>query len=482
MFGPIQFGGLASGLDTSAIIDALVGAQRRPIQLLEAEKAEEKAKLDELGSLEKLVDTLRDKAKDLSSLSGFLAHKVTASEEGAIDFTLSGDAPAGSHEISVVSLAKADSLAFDAQADADTTELGAGTISFDYDGTSYSIDISQAASTLNGIASAINGESEGEVEASVVNVGTEQTPSYRLVLSGQDTGTDFAVQNLSVTGTALGTQEALTTASNAEVTVNGLSVQRSGNLFDGVLDGISMSIVGAQEGETISFSVEPDVEGVQANLQEFVDAYNEVIGFIDDQSDYDEDSGAGGELFGDSVLQTLRRTLQRALFNVDTAVVQADTEGYSTLGLIGVDVDTDGRLSIDEDELSSKLTGDLDAFADLFVDTDGFDNGGAAEGTLDYYVDTTTDSGLFETMWREIDRIVDSTVSTGGDTLKGLFGRRKDTFNANISRADDQIEALEGRLERFEADLIQRYAALEETMASLNAQQSYVAGIFSAGQ
>jgi flagellar capping protein FliD len=35
----INFGGLASGLDTEAIITALVDAARRPITLLEAKKA-----------------------------------------------------------------------------------------------------------------------------------------------------------------------------------------------------------------------------------------------------------------------------------------------------------------------------------------------------------------------------------------------------------------------------------------------------------
>jgi flagellar capping protein FliD len=63
----ISFGGLASGLDTSAIISALMKIEQQPIQKLEAEKKNTSFKIDLIGSFEKYVDKLHDAAKDLST-------------------------------------------------------------------------------------------------------------------------------------------------------------------------------------------------------------------------------------------------------------------------------------------------------------------------------------------------------------------------------------------------------------------------------
>ena len=60
-FGPIQFGGLASGLDTGSIISALMALERRPIQLLESRKSTEESKLELFSTFENLVRELRDK-------------------------------------------------------------------------------------------------------------------------------------------------------------------------------------------------------------------------------------------------------------------------------------------------------------------------------------------------------------------------------------------------------------------------------------
>ena len=55
----ITIGGLGSGLDTRAIIDALVRVESLPIDALEAKKTTEKKKLSLLSTLEGYVNTLR---------------------------------------------------------------------------------------------------------------------------------------------------------------------------------------------------------------------------------------------------------------------------------------------------------------------------------------------------------------------------------------------------------------------------------------
>ena len=78
MVGGISFGGLGSGLDTGAIIDALLKLESQPIKILEGRKALEQKKIDLLGTLKGHIDALRDKARDMGTLAGFLLPGLVA--------------------------------------------------------------------------------------------------------------------------------------------------------------------------------------------------------------------------------------------------------------------------------------------------------------------------------------------------------------------------------------------------------------------
>jgi flagellar capping protein FliD len=116
------------------------------------------------------------------------------------------------------------------------------------------------------------------------------------------------------------------------------------------------------------------------------------------------------------------------------------------------------------------MTANLKAFADLFVDNDGFNNGGAAPNTPEYYQDTTADSGLAATLLRSIDRMMKLAAGTGSVGLKGLFDARNDTINAQIRDIDKEIQEKQDYVDKFEENLVARFAKLEELMGGLNAQ------------
>ena len=108
MTGPIQIGGLASGLDTASIIQALVQAQGAPIQLLESQKSTTQQKINLLGTLDGFVQDLKTKAEDLSESTGFLSNQVSLDVEGFASFDVSGGASLGSYTLDIQSLASAD--------------------------------------------------------------------------------------------------------------------------------------------------------------------------------------------------------------------------------------------------------------------------------------------------------------------------------------------------------------------------------------
>ena len=465
----LSFGGLASGLDTSAIISALVGAEGIPIALEESKQQVQEAKLSLMSNFEGLVKALQEKADGMKTISSFLSHTVTASTEGYANFTVTGAPEAGSHTLEVLSLAAADKWGSNSMGGGLLggglgSQLDGGAISFDYDGTSYSVVIDPANSSMEDIAAAINSQAGDAAKASVVNTGTESNPSYQLILTGNDTGADFALENLTVSGPLaanldFGT-EPLTAASNASIIVDGLTVERSGNDFSGIVEGITIDAI-AVTTTPITFGISVDQGAVKEQMQEFIDAYNAVSSFIQVQNKYSQDDGADSELFGDRILQSVSSKLYSGFIAADPAVVAADTEGYSAISLLGLEIDQNGNLTMDETEFGDKLSGNIELFSDFFGNPD---------------------TGVFQRLSGELDYLLDSTgTDTNGDPLDGLFDIRKEGLSSNISDFKDRIEDMNYRLDKFESALVTKYAALEVLMAKLQVQGNAVDNLSSLG-
>ncbi len=462
--GPIQFGGLATGLDTNAIISALLQVESLPIQQLQSQKSANQQKISLLGTLEGLLKKLSDQAQDIATLAGITSQKVEVADETVAGVEITGSsATPGGHSLTVNALASADVHTISAAAgigDPDAA-LSDGDLSFDVGGASYQVTVA-AGDTLADVASKINAAAGEDVTASVINVGAQESPSYQLVLSSKETGTANAITGLATDVAELDTISNVSAASNAQIVLDGITIQRSTNDFDDVLAGVSIQALSA--GESTSFTVSVDTDGIKEKLQAFVDAFNAVAKFVNDQNAFDSEAeegedATGGPLFGDSILSTVRARLNTALFDVDIAAVQADTAGFSTLGLVGIEVQDDGTLMLDETKVDEKMTEDLDAFLDLFADVDGTSG---------------EDTGIAGTIADAIDSLLDSSQSVNGDTLPGLLDARTDALKTNNKTIDNRISTLEYQLGQKELFLVQKFAALEELVSGLNAQGSFL--------
>jgi len=474
MFGSgITFSGLGSGIDTASLVARLVQLEGLRKAQLESKKEIAQDKQKAVSKLETLVKALQTKTEGMSSTSEFLKLKGSASREGVLSFQVASTAVQGSHTIEVQQLAAYDRWAFDAVVDPDA-DLAGGPgeqITFTAGGTNYAVSIDPSASSLKEIANAINDQAEADVSASVVNVGTNSAPSWKLVVASKDsgeagriTGLASTISGLSIDGTSpapgAGTPVStnnLTVGTNAIALVDGLLVERDTNEFEGVLEGVTFTAQSADVGNPVDISIEPDNAAIKSGLKEFVAAYNEVIKYVNEQNKYSEDDGAGGALFGDSTVSLVRSRIRDSLFKVPLATVQADTEGYSTLGLVGIGVEKDGTLKIDESKLDEKITANVGALANLFTDDDG------AAGV---------DTGLAAQLTSAIDSLVDRGVGPNGEGLKSMFGAKNDSLTAQISELDKRIAEEETRLDKYEETMRLRFANLESVMAQLNAQSS----------
>lgn len=477
MTGNISFSGIASGLDTQAIIAALVQAEEVPINLLQQQKADNQAKIDGFNAFSGLVTNLQQKADELASASGFLSNTVVPSEENFASFEALGGAAEGAYTLEINSLAQADRWSFEGVAD-QSADLGGVEISFTYGpesggGQTINFEAFPGSSSLTEVAEQLNEQYGEQVQATVINTGDDSSPNYVLVLEGKQTGDDYQINNLSVGPNAsFDVDTQLTQAQNAEIVLNGLAIEKSSNEFGDVVSGLTFSVEKTTEvGEPITFNVGLDDEQIMTTLQEFVDTYNEVMDFIAGQSEFSEEDGAGGVLFGESALRTIRSNLSSTLFS--SSLVDSSS-AFGSLGLVGIDLDIDGRMTLDQTEAKEKLATDAEAFADFFVDNDGFDNGGAELGDPGFYNDTTSDTGLFTLISKGLESLLDDQVSTTGDTINGLIESRKQTLGDQNDDIDDRIEQLQFRLEGFESGLVAQFTALEEALAGLQSQQQFL--------
>ncbi len=468
MSGPIQFGGLASGLDTAAIIDALMGVERLPLFRLETRQSEQQNRLSRVGTLEGLVKDLRTKAKDMAESGDVFEYGLQIGDDSVASIQVSGTPAAGSHSLEVLNLAGTARYSLGNGIVDPTEELvtgpGDGELSFEVDGQLYSIDIEDGAGSLNQIADQINAEL-GEVgQASVVNTGTETDPSYELVLSSKETGTAAAITNVQVSGLNSGdfSVTSIEDGANAKFILDGLTFERASNTFSDVLDGFSFTLLKEGEDATTTFGSEVDTEGTIDAIKELVKSYNDIADFIAKESVFTEDGGATGVLFGDSLLSNVRQATYSGLFSVNIDDVTSDTTGYSTLGIVGFDLGTDGRITLDEDELAEKLAEDPEAFSNLLT------------GDRDYNGETV--SGVFGQLELSLDSLLEDSVQEGGDSTPDVFEGRRDAINARIKDYGKSIESEERRLEQFEQSLILRYANLEQLMAGLQSQSSFLGG------
>ena len=188
----ISFGGLASGLDTQAIISALTALERRPIAQLETKKTSLNRQKSLFGDLRGLLDTLNTKAKALQTATNFLQKKATSSDEDLLRVSASTSATAGTHEITVNSLARARVNASAGFASPTTGFGGPASLQLDVGGNTYFVAVTTP--TLTSVADAINAQNIG-VQAQVVDTGNTAnggTERYQLVLRATTAGAEGA--------------------------------------------------------------------------------------------------------------------------------------------------------------------------------------------------------------------------------------------------------------------------------------------------
>ncbi len=179
--------GIASGLDTNSIVDAIIGAERGTAVLLEVRQAEKTRMVSAYKAIEARFLAIQAKLGLLSKGVTFDKMNVTSSDEDGLGVKRGEGAVAGTFDVRVTQLARNHQVASQGFGSLDDKVLGTGTFQFGVGSASMtSVTLTANNNSLSGLRDAINSADAG-VSASIVNDGTEKN-SYRLILTSTKTG------------------------------------------------------------------------------------------------------------------------------------------------------------------------------------------------------------------------------------------------------------------------------------------------------
>ncbi len=229
---------------------------------------------------------------------------------------------------------------------ADSQNRGSSTNPLTVTGTKFQIGSDQSNETFTNTSYGVT-----------ANVVTDSEGS-RLELTSRTSG---AAGNLTVTSTAGSFTDSA--GVDAQLTVDGVPVDSSTNTVTGAISGVTLSLGAADPNSTVLISVEPDTSDAATALQNFVTAYNAVIGSINSQYTLDS-NGNEGVLAGDSMLQTLQSQL---LSMASTSV--SGVGNFVNLQSMGIEMQNDGTLQIDSSNLSNALSSDYSDVQNFFTST-----------------------------------------------------------------------------------------------------------------
>ena len=453
----VSFGGLGNGFDYSQVINALVQAASVPLNRLTQTQNTLSAKSADYTTLTSKLQALQSATSALS-LTSYDKSVTAVSDATVLSATAASNALGGSYIVQVVQLAQANQIANKAaKSVASTTAsiVSGPTATFSFtlgSGAAQTVTLSTGAS-LQDLQNGINNLGAG-VTASIINTGTAASPSYRLVLTSNSTGSGNAI-TVTADGTSLdflnssgsGGTDTLQAAQDAQIklgdpALNPMTVTRSSNTISDAISGVTLTLTKPTGTGTVTVNVTPDPNAVKTNIKALVSAYNDVVTFINGKNTYNAQTHQGGTFFAEGTPGTVLSTIRQALNNTMTGPTT-----YTSVGLIGFSTNRDGTIAVDDAALTTALTSNYADVKALLVGQVG-------------------NPGIAQQLSNAVDALDD--VSGGAVTLK------QNALTDQISSLTDQIATQQEYISQYQQRLQLQYAQLDSLLSSIQGQLGFL--------
>ncbi len=365
------------------------------------------------------LNSSSDKFIGIDPKSKFKTRKINTSDNSVVSVSASSDAIIGVNSVKVTRLASYDILVSDQIDLTDNAnslftgshKLEVGTYSFRI-GTVKSGNINEYTIEITGdetneqvmtkIVNAINNDDNSTVTASLVKdtettgrlsfISKELGSSNKIVFediinqSSDDSDTEndnsnernkgllqafginsslLSFDRTTFTTTKAGFKTNDPTELDANLEVNSIPITRSSNTIEDVLPGVTINLLKPQEENDlpVTLTTEVDVEEVKDLIQPTLKAYNDILNFLNQNKTI---------MRNDSTVSGLYNRLRLI---VSEPVTQIESDDFKYLTEIGIKINDDGTLTIDDtDKLQELLEESPNKVAHLFTSEESFTN------------------------------------------------------------------------------------------------------------
>ena len=469
--------GAGSGVDTKALAQSLVDAEKTPRKdAIDAKIKKEQAHITGLGAIKSLLSTLQTALSKVNDASDFSSITTSNSQAAAFSATATTDAQAGSYEITVSQIAKPTRLAskpLDPSISSTTTLSGSAptiVLAFPKNSTKTNTPpITVTQNTPQGIADAINGQTATTgVSAQLVNTGHGLT----LVFSGQ-TG---EVNDFTITGLPTDIpmrDNPLQTAQDASLDINGVAITSTSNQITDALPGVSLDLF-APTATTTSNTTPPvttsiparldlnrDTSSIKQNLSALVTAYNDFddgLKVLGDSSSKVADFG--GAMAGDSFLQSVRSKIRNLIsgYGEKNKTRLNPATDLTDAWQVGLEFDRNGKMTLNTSKLDTALNKDFSKVVTLFT---------ANQNNQSTFSDAP--AGLAGDAIKSIDTMLRTT---------GILAKETDSANTKISAYNKQLTQLEDRMTMLLNRYTKQFAAMDSIVGESNSTKTSLKSSF----
>jgi flagellar hook-associated protein 2 len=437
-------GASSPGIDVNEAVSAAVSAAEAPEQNWETQESTLQSQSSALTQIQSEATNLDNDMQALNSLSGPLsAADVTSSNSSIVTGSAAPGTAAGDDVIVVNNLATTDTWSSTTVANS-TTALPTGE-SFTIATSSGSDTITVGDNGVNSIsdlANAINAAGLG-VTANVI---TDASGS-RLSIVADSSG---SAANFTVTSSdpdSFNLSEAVQ-GQNAGLTVNGISISSASNTVTGAVPGLTLSLLSASPGTQVTLSVAPDTSQATAAINQFVSDYNTLISALNSQFTYTAGSGQG-VLADDPTVRNLQSELLQAIDY--TYAPSSGTTTVPNLTALGISVQEDGTLSVNNTELQNALQNNFNDVQSFFQGTslNGFAN------SLDQQLTsfTSPSDGAFTVDLQSIGTEISGLQTDITNFQTNVIAPLQTQLQSEYSQAEIALQELPAEIKNIDAEL-----------------------------
>ena len=330
---------------------------------------------------------------------------------------------------------------------------------FDYVAADTTVGITQGSSTMYlSVAAGTtyqqftdlvnNADNNPGVTAAMIDNGNAADP-YQFTLTADNTGEDarITLSNLTMTEVTGAGADSL----DAMFTVNGIAYKRQSNSgISDVISGVTLTL--NNTGET-TLDITRETESVKEDILALVDGFNDLIAYINGTSEEETTTGDETEDDEDNPLANSSdvNRLVSSLTAMFTTIVDVDS-AYTSLADLGMEINQDGTITLDEDVLDQAMAADPDAVRQMFIGDEENEITGMGDLLNDGILDMVSDQGIVAT--------------------------RLDALETYMDRLDEDIEEATERLDKRYETMQAEFARLDSYIRELNSEAQYMQSMF----